>query len=71
MIVSMNCTKYTDEVVEYLRSKLPELPEHVVQEVAAHLGNKTSILVNDVIFAMNREHNASLRKSDWRSRNNG
>ena len=54
MSANMIYTKFATDIEEYLKDKLPDLPAHIVQEIGAHIGNKTMILVNDMILEYNR-----------------
>ena len=54
MSANMIYTKFATDIEEYLKGKLPDLPAHIVQEIGAHIGNKTMILVNDMILEYNR-----------------
>lgn len=54
MSANMIYTKFATDIEEYLKGKLPDLPAHIAQEIGAHIGNKTMILVNDMILEYNR-----------------
>lgn len=69
MSTNMIFTKYMDEMKAYLSSKLPELPEHTAQEIAAHIANKTYILANDILIDHERERRYRDRAYEMRMRN--
>lgn len=54
MSMDMVYTQHTRELEEYLKGKLPDMPAHTAQEIAAHIGNKTMILVSDMMRAYDR-----------------
>ena len=58
--MSMNTvyTKHMQELQTYLTSKLPDMPVHTAQEIAAYIGQKTVVLVNDML----REHERESRE---------
>ena len=45
----MTLTDYNNKLYSYLKSKLPDVPEHTIMEIAAHLTNMTAIAVNDEV----------------------
>ena len=58
MSMDMIYTKYTDDIGSYLQSKLPDVPHHTAQEIAAYIGQKTHILVADMM----REYDIEYRR---------
>lgn len=62
MSMSMVYTKFAADLEEYLKGKLPDLPAHIAQEIAAHIGNKTMILVNDML----KEYIKEQKMDMWR-----
>ena len=55
MSMNMVYTKHMDDIQIYLTGKLPEVPQHIVQEIAAHISNRTAILVSDMMREYDRE----------------
>lgn len=45
----MTMTDFLNNSLAYLKSKLPSVPEHTVQEIAGHLTNMTAIAVHDEV----------------------
>lgn len=43
----MTFSELNNNVTAYLKSKLPDVPEHTVQEIAVHFANMATIAVND------------------------
>ena len=43
----MTLTDFLNKAEEYLKSKLPDVPEHTVQEIAAHLTTLAYIAAQD------------------------
>lgn len=62
MNMSMVYTKFASDLEEYLKGKLPDMPAHVAQEISAYIGNKTMILVNDMLTEYIKEQ----KKAAWR-----
>ena len=42
-------TDFNKDLNRYFRSKLPDFPEHDLQEISAYITNRVSILTNDLI----------------------
>jgi hypothetical protein len=55
MSVNLVFTDYTKDVLEYLGSKLPDIPAATLMEIAEYLGNKSTILVMDAIYERDKE----------------
>ena len=66
MSMNMVYTKHMEELQTYLQSKLPELPVHTAQEIAAHIANKTNVLVNDMLMEYDRELRAAAYRRERR-----
>ena len=49
MSMDMIYTKHAEEIGKYLASKLPDVPPHTAQEISAYIGQKTHILVVDML----------------------
>ena len=69
MGMNMVYTKHMEELQTYLQSKLPALPVHTAQEIAAHIANKTNILVNDLLLEYENERRAEARRWERRHEN--
>ena len=69
MGMNMVYTKHMEELQTYLQSKLPELPVHTAQEIAAHIACKTNVLVNDMLMEYDRERRADARRWERRHEN--
>lgn len=54
--------KYEEEILKYLASKIPDVPIHTTAEIAAHLANKTGILVADAIEERDRQWKNEIKK---------
>lgn len=68
MSMNMVYTEHMKELQTYLASKLPEMPVHTAQEIAAHIANKTCILVNDLLREYENERRAEARRWERRYR---
>ena len=66
MSMDLIYTKHAEEIGKYLESKLPDVPPHTAQEIAAYIGQKTHILVVDVL----REYDMEYRRINKMSRSN-
>ncbi len=66
MSMNMVYTKHMEELQTYLQSKLPEMPVHTAQEIAAHIANKTFILVQDMLREYENERRAEARLRERR-----
>lgn len=72
MSVNLVFTDYTNDVREYLVSKLPDIPVATLMEIAGYIGNKSAILVMDTIRERDREWKCAESKRPYRrSRNPG
>ena len=60
--------KYEEEMLKYLVSKIPDVPYHTTAEIAAHLANKTGILVADAIEERDGQWKNEIKR---RSRESG
>lgn len=54
MSISESWMKFADDLMKYLRGKLPDIPEHVAQEIGTHIANRTTLLVMDALCEQNR-----------------
>ena len=63
--MSYKYTDYAKDVETYLKSKAPDLPEHVIMEIGDYIAHKTSVLVADVIWERDREWRRQLKKGEW------
>lgn len=63
LIVSMDMvySKHAEEIGKYLASKLPDVPPHTAQEIAAYIGQKTHILVVDMLREYEREQRRAMK----------
>lgn len=63
------CTDYLKELQTYLSSKLGEyaVPDHVRLEIAAHITNRTSVMMSDVTREVARIIRRDAKK-EWRHR---
>lgn len=68
MSISMVYTTFENDLKEYLKGKLPDLPVHIAQEIGAHITNKTMILVSDMMREYDRELRLRMNKSSLRHR---
>lgn len=55
MSLNMVYTKHMEELQTYLVSKLPDMPVHTAQEIAAYIGQKTVVLVHDLLREYEKE----------------
>lgn len=60
MSMDMIYTKHAEEIGKYLESKLPDVPPHTAQEIAAYIGQKTHVLVIDLL----REYEKDIRQTE-------
>ena len=47
--------RYNYEILDYLRYKFPEESESAIQEAAAFISNRTSVVIQDINAEMSRE----------------
>ena len=66
MSLNMVYTNHMNDIQTYLSGKLPEVPSHIVQEIAAHISNRTAILVSDMMREYDREIRYKARMSESR-----
>lgn len=59
MSVPINYTDFMNDIERYLRSRFPDRSEHVIQEIAAFISNRTIVLTNDIVREL--ESRAKLR----------
>ena len=55
MSLNMIYTQHMEDLQTYLTGKLPEVPQHIMQEIAAHISNRTAILVSDMLMEAERD----------------
>ena len=65
MSANMIYTNHMKDIQAYLSGKLPEVPEHVVMEISAHISNRTICLVHDMM----RDYDREYRAREWRRLN--
>ena len=70
MSMDMVYSKHVEEIGKYLASKLPDVPPHTAQEIAAYIGQKTHILVVDMLREYEREIRRREKMSSARYRSN-
>lgn len=63
MSVGMVYSNFEKELVEYLQSKLPDLPSYTKQEIGSHISNKVVILVSDLMREYDRELKWNMSKN--------
>lgn len=51
----MTLTEFLNKAEDYLKSKLPDVPEHTVHEAAAYLTNLATIAMNDEIYKVREQ----------------
>lgn len=54
------CERFYKDVTTYLTSKLPDIPEHVIIDIAAFCGNRMMVTANDLLFERDREWRAAM-----------
>lgn len=62
------CERFYKDVTTYLTSKLPDVPEHVIIDIAAFCGNRMMVTANDLLFERDREWRTAMRDNLKRRR---
>lgn len=53
-------TNFSKEIMEYLESKFPDIPKHLLMETQMYVANKAMVLVLDEIRARDNEWKRSM-----------
>lgn len=60
----MILTEYLNKAVDYLKSKLPDVPEHTIMEIAAYLTNVTAVAIYDAVYKARKEFVNEIKRSE-------
>lgn len=58
--------EFERDIERYLKSKLPDVPENTVMEIATYVTNRTIIFVSDSVQQLNKSYRPQ-RKVSYRS----
>lgn len=62
----MTLTDYMNKAYDYLKSKLPDVPEHTIAEIAAHLTNVAAIALRDEVDKVQEVWVAEIKRRERR-----
>ena len=51
----MTLTDYMNKAYAYMKGKLPDVPEHTIMEIAAHLATVAAVAMNDEVHKVRKE----------------
>lgn len=66
MIVDTYCSEFYKDILGYLHSKFPDIPQHSLEEAASHITYKATIFTNDFFIAMQRNSCREIEKQKER-----
>lgn len=60
----MTLTDYMNKAYAYMKGKLPDVPEHTVAEIAAHLTNVAAVALNDEVHKVRKEFVDEIKRRE-------
>lgn len=60
----MTLTDYMNKAYAYMKGKLPDVPEYIVMEIAAHLTNVAAVALNDEVHKVRKEFVDEIKRRE-------
>ena len=66
----MTLEKFAEEIFKYLESKVPDMEQHTIAEIAEHITFKVANFTSDAVWEQVKAWKAEQRKAASRMRGN-
>ena len=66
MVSDTYCSEFYKDMLGYLHSKFPDIPQHSLEETASHITYRATIFANDISIAMQRDVCREIEKQKER-----